>query len=495
MTLPVGDPFLRLSFDSLYLFAQQETDSSVVLVAINERTDRALGRQQGEPLSRSHHARLVQRLKEAGCERICYDILFDLPSNNPAADEELRKVIDSHGRVVLGGVQDLVTHENTAQAQVIPPFDDLRSAAEGWGILNLEPVDADGAVRRFSTDWELAQPLSFVAAKCDKPALNFDSFPPEAWIRFTAPPGGIPTYELSESLNPASTPDHVFSGKTVFIGGNYQTDEYGRRDVYATPYSRFGIAPMSGVELHANLFLNARDQLWFRQLSPLASIFWCLPLAICAPLMVFWRRPVLNILIALGIAVGLSAFALLSIWNGSGFFSWLVPLSIQFPLVAAFQLSLNALRKKVRFLEKQEDPGLDDLVVFISFSRNDLEIAEEICELLNENERKAWIYKDRLPAGAHWPEHLSRALETCQMVLFLLSKDSLNSTLCMRELNIASTEGKPILPIRLDDSKISNKDRLLMGFEQRVDATRQPKEETFRELLKAVDRVLTQKSE
>ena len=62
VVLPVGDGLLRLSYDSLYLFVRQQADPGVVIVALNEKTDRALGRRQGEPFSRAHHAELVERL-------------------------------------------------------------------------------------------------------------------------------------------------------------------------------------------------------------------------------------------------------------------------------------------------------------------------------------------------------------------------------------------------------------------------------------------------
>ena len=166
MRLPLGDPFLRLSYDALHLFTSHQPDPRVLVVALNEDTDRKLSRHHGEPFSRRFHARLLDRLKQAGAERVCFDILFDLPSSDPAADEALIAAVKAHGHVILGGTEEGIRRDKSiSQNSVIAPFPALRKAAEGWGLLNVSPPDVDGVIRRFNPGSGLAPPLAAVAAQ------------------------------------------------------------------------------------------------------------------------------------------------------------------------------------------------------------------------------------------------------------------------------------------------------------------------------------------
>jgi len=488
--LPIGDGLLRLSYDSLYLFARQQPDPGVIIVAINEGTDRALGRHHGELFNRKHHARLVNRLKSAGCEQICYDIFFDLPSSDPAADEAFRDAIQSHGRVILGGVTEHSQPGNTTRTRVIPPLDALRDACKAWGTLNVGPIDPDGTIRHFPVDSSLAKPLAMAATKAGSPTGNFASPPPTAWIHYTAPPGNIPTFEFAECLNPKTLPNDVFRGKTVFIGGNYSTDGIGRRDAYQTPYSRFGAPLMTGVEWHANVYLNIHDHLWFREASKSASLLWCLPLALAGVFVMLNRHPWLNAGVFIAIGAAISIISVFSIWNSLIFFPWLIPLAVQLPTALTIQSAHSLLAPKIRYLESVDRSQLEGLVAFISFASQDRKIAEDVCKMLNETNRKAWICTEHIPPGAKWPKELSIAIKKCKVVVFLMSRHSLHSEMCERELDLATNSRKPILSVALDSSPIPEDYRIFIGTRHIIENRGKSRDDLMSQVFAGVDEAL-----
>jgi len=494
VALPLGDGLLRCSYDSLYLFVRQHPTQDIAIIAINETTDHALGRRKGELFDRRYHAQLVERLKNAGCKRICYDVFFDLPSQDPESDDAFRKAIQSHGNVILGGIVESRRTDSTNQITVLPPLKTLRNACETWGILNVGPTDPDGIIRRFPDDWGLTKPMAVVAAMADAPLGSKDlAHPPaNAWLQYSAPPGEIPQFEFSQCLDPKTLPDDLFRGKTVFVGGNYSTDGSGIRDAYRTPYSRFGGGLMPGVEWHANVYISARDQRWFRVASRRASFLWCLPLALAGLMVIFNSRPFINLGIFLIIGATISVVAIYSAWSSLVFFPWLIPLAVQLPAIFGIQSAHSFLRTRFRYLEPIAPSQFDDLDVFISFAIQDVEIAEDICGMLNDTNRKAWICTEHIRPGAKWPRSLATAIEKCRVVVFLVSKKSVQSGFCDRELQLAGDLKKPIIPVALDSTTLPSHLRIFIGTRQIIHASGVSRDALMQQIFHGVDSELHQ---
>lgn len=265
LVLPVSDPLFRFGYDFLHLVVTHPPYEKITVIAMNETTDAKLGRKPDQPLSRLHHARLLQRLKAAGASRVCYDILFDQPSSDPAADEAFRQAIQAHGHVVLGAVEQVTLRNGQVNAtEVIRPLEAFRKGAEGWGLLNVAPPDGDGVARRVSTAFNDHASLAAVAAI--KSRGNDDSLPTEpAWYFYQVRPGDLTTLEFHDCLDPEKVPDRLLHEQTVFVGGQYSTAATGRVDAFPSPYSRFRAPEMFGVAWHATAFANLRDSLWLRR--------------------------------------------------------------------------------------------------------------------------------------------------------------------------------------------------------------------------------------
>lgn len=93
--------------------------------------------------------------------------------------------------------------------------------------------------------------------------------------------------------------------------------------------------------------------------------------------------------------------------------------------------------------------------VFISYSRDDkLQVhpfAEYISKAISKN---CWIDLKGIESGDEFEDVIMRAIDECQVVLFMLSDSSLKSKWTKREVLYAEGEGKRIVPVLVDGDKL-----------------------------------------
>ena len=87
--------------------------------------------------------------------------------------------------------------------------------------------------------------------------------------------------------------------------------------------------------------------------------------------------------------------------------------------------------------------------LFISFSSKDQTIALEVVEFLEAEGLKCWISSRDILPGDNYQESIVTALEAAHGIVFLFSESSIASGEIKKELSLASSGGKPILPLRL----------------------------------------------
>lgn len=97
--------------------------------------------------------------------------------------------------------------------------------------------------------------------------------------------------------------------------------------------------------------------------------------------------------------------------------------------------------------------------IFISYNHSDKNTAETLAKFLVKAKQNVWIDKWELNAGDSLIERIENALGGADAILVLLSKDSIKSQWCRKELKsglIRELEEKSVLviPIVLDDCKI-----------------------------------------
>lgn len=95
--------------------------------------------------------------------------------------------------------------------------------------------------------------------------------------------------------------------------------------------------------------------------------------------------------------------------------------------------------------------------VFISYSRKDIEKADTICALLDSMNIPYWIDRDGIFSGSNFKELIVKAISSTDIVLFLSSAHSNESSNVAKEISIADQYNKLIIPARLDSSPMNPK--------------------------------------
>ena len=84
--------------------------------------------------------------------------------------------------------------------------------------------------------------------------------------------------------------------------------------------------------------------------------------------------------------------------------------------------------------------------IFISYSRNDLDIAEKIVSVLAESKLDTWIDWKSIPKGEKFEHEIYQGIEGATVFLFLISPNSVQSEWCQKEISHALQNKKRIIP-------------------------------------------------
>lgn len=298
---PAADGADHLIYDALMRAEAGPTDEDIVIIAIDDRSLEALGQW---PWPRDLHARLIDRLTQAGAGPVAYDVLFTEASPQ---DDALAAALARNGKVRLPVVLD-APGLNGAAYREDAPAPDLTEAAAGLGHVNLT-VDDDGAVRRLPLYLQAGQQtwphliLPLAAAKGAVPAPpaphdggDLFAASPEALI-YRGPPGAFRTLSFADVLS-GETPAAFLKDRLVLVGATAP----GLGDRYATPATPHGeLRP--GVEVQAALLQTLIEGGGPRSLSPAwVLILSLLPLGLLvAGFLVL--RPAANMALGAGLIV------------------------------------------------------------------------------------------------------------------------------------------------------------------------------------------------
>ncbi len=292
---------------------EQDPNPRLAVVGVDDDTFNELELQW--PFPRRFHARLIDRLSEAGVDAIAYDIQFTEPTV-PREDNELVEAVDHAGNVVLATseVSDLGKHRIFGGNAV------LRQIGARAGITLYVP-DSDGAVRQFPYVLQNLESFAVAAAEVGEDEFieddGFDSN--EAWIDYAGPPKTIPTYSFVDVLYGRVDPD-LLRGKIVVVGATSPV----LQDVKETS---IGGGLMPGAEVQANAIATILDGVPLRSGPGWLNVLMILLLAAIGPLAGFFMRPVAAFAVALAVALVFLVVAQLAFNTG-------LIIAVVYPLVA-----------------------------------------------------------------------------------------------------------------------------------------------------------------
>lgn len=94
--------------------------------------------------------------------------------------------------------------------------------------------------------------------------------------------------------------------------------------------------------------------------------------------------------------------------------------------------------------------------IFISYSRRDAAFALGLQARLNDQGWGAWLDSEKLQTGQRWREEIVQAITGCDYFVLVLSSRSIQSENVVKELSLAESSSKPILPLMIEPVEIPN---------------------------------------
>jgi hypothetical protein len=90
--------------------------------------------------------------------------------------------------------------------------------------------------------------------------------------------------------------------------------------------------------------------------------------------------------------------------------------------------------------------------IFVSYSSPDQSNADMIWEALEDDEISCWIAPRDLSAGRQWDAGIVQAIDACEALVVVFSDAANRSLQVAREMELAVSNCKPLIPIRVPDA-------------------------------------------
>lgn len=367
--LRIGDGLAKLSFDLMFLFRGRAACSNVVVLIEDRASLDALGQKEFPP-TRAIQAQIVDRLREEGAKTIVFDIFFR--TANPEEDSILAAAMSRHGNVVLASTSELMSREFVGQSagpvmQIKSPPDLLRTNAAGIGLSIVGNMDTGFSVRKLVASWHDHLTLAAVAAKRSGVSGEIS----ERWINFHGPTPSVDRVTLDDlfHLKERKLPQDFLRGKTVFIGFDpYIAPEGNERDVFATPFTRFGSGYAPGVEVLASSCANLMNNDSLRRVNCFAEAIFVVFFGVVSVVVLVkagrrWMFPVAGCMFLLVASASFVAQFHFFVW-----WNWLVPATVQLPLVVIMGFMFPRL-PRVAYICYRREGGANFAVMLVQAMR------------------------------------------------------------------------------------------------------------------------------
>lgn len=267
-------------------------DARLLIVAIDDNSLQQLGQW---PWPRGTHARLLDRLTDAGAERVVLDLVLSEPDRQDSTqDAELAAAIRRNGHVVLPVLA--APASGPRMAEELLPIPLIAANAAGLGHTDIE-VDGDGVARGLYLTAGIGAPhwpalgLALADTQGPLPGLHDDQptvASPYQWrrdhyvrVRYAGPPERFPQVSYADVLDGDVDPA-LLRGRLVLVG--MTASGVATRLLTPTTRERW----MSGSEYQANVasmlladkVINPLQPAWQSALTGLLVALCCLLLTL-----------------------------------------------------------------------------------------------------------------------------------------------------------------------------------------------------------------------
>ena len=103
---------------------------------------------------------------------------------------------------------------------------------------------------------------------------------------------------------------------------------------------------------------------------------------------------------------------------------------------------------------------------FISYSIKNQATADAMRMLLQRNQIDTWMAPYDIPAGYEYAGIIADALSGCSCLILMLSKESQDSPWVNKEVNIAISSRKTVIPVQIEDVELNSSMRLYINDRQ-----------------------------
>jgi hypothetical protein len=128
--------------------------------------------------------------------------------------------------------------------------------------------------------------------------------------------------------------------------------------------------------------------------------------------------------------------------------------------------------------------------VFVSYSSPDAAKANLIREALEDHDVTCWIAPRDLSAGTQWGAGIVQAIQACEAVVVVFSDAANRSPQVAREMELAVSNRKPLIPIRVADAMPTDDMQYFLGVSHWFNAYAMPIEAYLPDIVTAVKNVL-----
>lgn len=128
--------------------------------------------------------------------------------------------------------------------------------------------------------------------------------------------------------------------------------------------------------------------------------------------------------------------------------------------------------------------------VFISYSTKDKAVADAVVAALENEGIRCWYAPRDIRAGMDWGESITEAIGESALMLLIFSKSSNNSKRVLDEIYFGISEGKTLLPFRIENLDPSGAMRLHLSSRHWLDAYEPSWKQHINELADAVSAIL-----
>ena len=107
--------------------------------------------------------------------------------------------------------------------------------------------------------------------------------------------------------------------------------------------------------------------------------------------------------------------------------------------------------------------------IFMSYSRHDTAVVDRIVGTLQEAGHKVWLDRHDIPGGKPWRREIVREIEEADAFLIALSSSSVTSENVRKELDLAETAQKRVIPLEIMSVDVPAEMRYQLIGLQRID--------------------------